>query len=329
MNFETVAHPRDGYEVRVIDHNPVADDFLDDVIDGLSKEKKSIDPVYFYDKRGSDLFYQICELDEYYPTRTEALIFDRYGQEIANHIPKDSLVVELGGGGSRKIDALLKHGRIGRYIPTDVSQQHLLSTAEDISRDYDGVQVACIVGDYMVHDLPSSLYQHEDRAIFFPGSTIGNLCEEDRVSLLKKIRNFIGQGHFLVGFDLVKNIDILERAYDDREGLSAQFNLNLLARINRELGGDFDLDMFSHKSFFNRKDSRIEMHLESLIDQNVTVGGRTFSFKKGETIHSENSYKFTVDGFVEQARSLGFELVDSWTDDNEYFAEVLLKGKAH
>ena len=319
----------EGKAVGFLEENPYEENFLSHVLLGLAKPVKKIDPVYFYDKTGSDLFYRICQCADYYPTRTEAQIFAQYKAAIAAHLPYGGLVVELGGGGSRKIDALLSSGRVGAYVPTDVSRGHLLETAKAIAADYKNLKVACVLGDYMVYDLPQSLKEaYKDRTIFFPGSTLGNLDLSSRRKLFERVASFLGAGYFLLGVDLVKDIKVLERAYNDSEGLTARFNKNLLTRINRELSGDFDLDAFAHRAFFNKEKSRIEMHLESTKNQSVRVSGREFSFARGESIHTESSYKFVLDELIAFAKEFGFEFKKAWQDDRGYFAEILWQGGA-
>ena len=315
-------------KVEIIDLKPKRSDFLEDVQEGLGLEQKAIKPIYFYDVLGSQIFYKICETKEYYPTRMDMEILFENSTFIARHMSKRASLVELGGGGSKKVSPLLSSGYFNHYIPIDISSEALIETASEVSSDFPEVDVSCVVADFTLADFDCSIFHYDtEKLVFFPGSTIGNLSPLDRVSLLSRVRTILSPegGYFLVGIDLVKPTKILESAYNDFEGHTAAFNMNLLSRANRELNANFNLKAFKHRAFFNHDKSRIEMHLESLVSQQVMVGSQVFQFEKGETIHTENSYKFEVGSFVDVARGEGFEFVEAWYDDQEYFAEILFR----
>jgi L-histidine N-alpha-methyltransferase len=299
--------------------------FYADVVAGLSRPQKSIPPKYFYDERGSELFDAICDVPEYYPTRTETALLSRVAPELAERLCGFDHLVEYGSGASRKtrivLDAL-KH--LKSYVPIDVSEAFLLSVAEKLAADYPRFNVLPVVGDFTGKlTLPDEV--NDGRKIgFFPGSTIGNLGPEGGLEFLRKARALLGSNAaFLLGADLVKNEDVLRAAYNDRAGVTAQFNLNLLSRINRELGADFDECAFHHNAIWNRDESRIEMHLVSDTAQTVSINGNKFRFRSGETIHTENSYKFTPARLGTLAEKSGWKTETIWTDRDYPFAVAL------
>ena len=303
-------------------------EFLRDVLAGLSKPHKCLPCQYFYDAAGSELFEQITELPEYYPTRTETAILQAHAQEIATALGEQILLVEYGAGASTKtrilLDALV---RPAGYVPIDVSEDFLLHTAQVLRADYPGLPVHPVVGDFMIRfGLPQD---SQGRPVgFFPGSTIGNLSDEEIAAFMTAAHALLGmESQFLIGVDLRKEAAILVPAYDDAAGVTAKFNLNLLARINRELGADFDLSGFVHRAIWNDAASRIEMHLESLRPQIVRIGGQSISFRAGETIHTENSRKFTIDSLRPLLEHTGWNLNKIWLDENRYFAVLLLSAK--
>lgn len=303
-------------------------DFEADVVRGLSLPQKALAPKYFYDAEGSRLFEAICELPEYYPTRTEIELLRRVAPEIAALVPEGAALVEFGSGASRKTRILLDAApQLAAYAPIDISPEALAQAAAAIRRDYPNLLVAPLTEDFtQALRLPPSV---ASRPIvgFFPGSTIGNFGPEEARDLLARAHRLLGEGaRFLVGIDLVKPAPVLRAAYDDALGVTAAFNKNLLVRINRELGGDFDLDSFEHRARWNEAESRIEMHLESLAAQSVRVAGQAFTFDAGETLHTENSYKFTIEGFAELAASGGWRLERQWASADPAFAVVLLAG---
>lgn len=310
-------------EVGATDQTTTLDSqFLSDVYLGLNREQKYLHCKYLYDQRGSQLFDMICELDEYYPTRTEAQITRDNASAIAQSIGTDSVLVEYGSGSSHKTRLLLDQLENPRaYLPVDISEEHLFRTAEQLQGEYPALDIQPVVADFTEgFDLPSD-YADGRVCVYFPGSTIGNLEPEDSLLLLENIAWQCGpEGSLLIGFDLEKSVDVLERAYDDSDGVTAEFNLNLLRRMNRELDADFDLDQFAHVAFYNTELSRIEIYLESLCSQSVTVGDEEFEFDEGERIRTEYSHKYTVEGFAEVAAQAGLCANRVWTDEADYFA---------
>ena len=303
-------------------------DFLADVLTGLSRSTKSIPPKHFYDDTGSELFEAITGLEEYYPTRTEIALLRGAASQIARHIPEGTALVEFGSGASVKTRILLDAApQVEVYAPIDISPSALAGAAQAIRADYPGLDVAPLRDDFTnALALPAAC---EGRPIvgFFPGSTIGNFTTGEALEFLEGARRLLGPGAaFIVGVDLVKDAQTLVAAYDDAKGVTAAFNKNLLTRINRELGGDFDLGAFEHRAIWNDAESRIEMHLVSLKDQAVRVAEATFQFKTGETLHTENSHKFTVKRLGDLARAAGWRLEREWVNDHPAFAIVLLRG---
>jgi len=311
------------------DLHPEPDDLLSEVIAGLRSEQKTLPCKYFYDAEGSRLFDRICELDEYYPTRTEVGILSQQASEISDAVGKNALVIELGSGSSTKTHGLLRAlVDPAGYLPVDISRDHLSEAAERIASQFPTLPVWPVCADFNVEiDLPDYGMEERTRLIFFPGSTIGNFDGADRLTLLRRMLDLCGPhgGQLLIGIDLVKDIARLENAYDDAKGVTAAFNLNLLHRINRELDVDFDPDRFAHRARFNTDQSRIEMHLVSQLEQCVEIDGQTFHFEHDESICTEYSYKFTIDGFGAQAAEAGWALENSWTDHENLFATLLLR----
>jgi dimethylhistidine N-methyltransferase len=299
--------------------------FLKDVLDGLSKPQKSIPSRWFYDQAGSELFEQITELPEYYPTRTEIGILNDNVTEIAEMIGDGSLLIEYGAGASTKTRILLDAlPDMAGYVPIDVSEDFLLYTADALRTDYPNLPVFPVVGNFMsqiaLPDLPS-----DRKTGFFPGSTIGNLDDDDIEAFLNNAHDLLGVGNqFLLGVDLRKSPDILIPAYDDAQGVTAAFNLNLLTRINSDLGADFNLDAFSHEARWNDAASRIEMHLVSQRNQSVSIGGKSFAFHRGESIHTENSRKFSIETLTPVFEKTGWTLKKTWSDTGNLFAVVML-----
>ena len=300
--------------------------FQRDVLAGLSARPKRLSSKYLYDEAGSHLFEAICDTPEYYPTRVETALLRAVAPQIAAHIPGGAVLIELGSGASLKTRVLLDAAPdIGAYVPIDVSRDALTAAAQSIARDYPRLQVSPVLGDFTRPlSLPSTA-SARPRVGFFPGSTIGNFEAEEAARLLRDVRGLVGAGGlFVVGVDLVKPLEVLRAAYDDAGGLTAAFNLNLLARINRELGADFDLGGFAHRAVWNGDKARIEMHLESLRPQTVRVGASTFTFAAGETIHTENCHKYSVEGFAALAAESGWQVFDQWTAPEPSFAVFLL-----
>jgi dimethylhistidine N-methyltransferase len=301
--------------------------FLADVWDGLGASPKVLPAKYFYDAAGSALFEQITVLPEYYPTRTELGILDARGPEIAALLPEGAALVEFGSGSTAKLRRLLRHlPGLSAYLPVDVSGEFLREQAGLLRGDFPDLAVEPVVADFTrPFALPEGV---ENRALagFFPGSTIGNFEPGEAARLLDVFGRILGPGATLVlGVDLVKDRSVLEAAYDDAAGVTAAFNLNLLHRINRELDGEIDPDAFAHRAFFNEAASRIEMHLVSRRAQSVRVAGRGFAFAEGESIHTENSYKYTLDSLRALAARAGWASVEAWTDREELFSVHALR----
>jgi L-histidine N-alpha-methyltransferase len=297
--------------------------FLADVVAGLQARPKTLPSKYFYDKRGSQLFDLICELPEYYPTRTEIDIMSHHAPDMAKVIGSQAAVVELGSGSSQKTSYLLAElERPVAYVPVEISRDYLEEAAERIEAKFPDLEVLPLHADFTLpFPLPPTSRPVAKRVVYFPGSTIGNFSGEAADHLLQQIARLAGPGGgLLLGFDLVKERHVLEAAYNDTQGITAAFNRNLLARINRELGGTFPLDRFAHRAFFNADDSRIEMHLESLVDQQVTVGSHRFDFRRGETIRTELSHKYRLGEMCCLARQASLRHTATWTDARQYFA---------
>ena len=301
--------------------------FAEAVSAGLSAPRKTLSSKWFYDATGSELFEAICETPEYYPTRQEMALLADIAPEIAAHIPGGSRLVELGSGASLKTRLLLDAApQIASYAPVDISPSALDAAARSIAKDYPALTVSPITADFSSDALELATDDGAARVVFFPGSTIGNFAPAPAVDLMKRMAAFAGpEGLFVVGVDLVKDAETLVAAYDDAAGVTAAFNLNLLTRINRELGGDFDPANFAHRAAWNRLESRMEAHIEALEATTVRVGGETFDFYRGETIHTENSYKYTIDGFEALARRAGWRSVKHWISPAPEFAVFLLK----
>jgi dimethylhistidine N-methyltransferase len=304
-----------------------SDSFADHVIAGLGEEQKWLSAKYFYDTVGSELFEQITRLPEYYPTRTELKILHDHASDMSGYIPLSAALVEFGTGSTKKARILIDAApQLAAYVPVDISAEFLNREAAAVRRDLPWLAVLPVAADFTRDfDLPPQI-RARPRVGFFPGSTIGNFEPEDAAEFLRQAGRILGPGaSMIVGVDRIKDTAVLNAAYDDAAGITAKFNLNVLARMNRELGGKFDLAAFRHRAFYNAEAHRIEMHLESRKAQSVTVAGRTFEFRKGETIHTENSYKYTVESFRALAERAGWRPMATWTDENDYFAIHALK----
>ncbi|QJW95529.1 L-histidine N(alpha)-methyltransferase [Frigoriglobus tundricola] len=301
------------------------DQFLADILTGLSRPQKRLPSKYFYDAAGSRLFDRITELPEYYPTRTELAIVTAHAAAMADRCGPRCLLIELGAGSLVKVRLLLDRlDRPAGYVPVDVSGEHLRSAAAELGADYPGLGVAPVVADFTrPFELPP--VPAARRVAYFPGSTIGNFDPSEADDLLRRVAGLVGPGGgLLLGLDLRKDPAVLEPAYNDTRGVTAAFNRNLLVRINRELGADFDPTAFRHRAFYNRERDRIEMHLVSAAEQSVQVCGRAFAFRAGESIHTENSYKYDLDDFARRAAECGWRAGASWTDEQRYFAVTYL-----
>lgn len=305
-----------------------ADPFREDVLKGLSQAQKTLPSRWLYDAEGSRLFDEITELPEYYPTRTELSILRTYAAEMAGMIGPEAVLVEYGAGSLLKVRLLLEAlERPAAFVPVDISASHLQAAADELKTDYPDLLIKPIASDFMASNLGEALPQSAGRAAgFFPGSTIGNLSDADIHRFLANARADLGErACFVVGLDQPKSPDILVPAYDDAQGVTAAFNKNLLTRINRELGGNFDLEAFAHEARWNAPESRIEMHLKSLKAQTVTVAGERFDFEAGETIHTENSRKIPLEAFTDMAARAGWKLTRRWSDDEGLFVVMLLE----
>lgn len=301
--------------------------FLTDVIRGLSKPKKTLDCKYLYDERGSELFDQICDTEEYYPTRTELQIMRDNADSIAYQIDEGVMLAEYGSGSSVKTRILLDAlNQPVAYVPIDISEEHLLKTAGSLQLAYPDLEVLPLVADFTKpFELPVANNTPTHVALYFPGSTIGNFTPDEAGELLKVMTSILGpKGGLLIGIDLQKDVSVVEAAYNDAAGVTAAFTLNLLDRINSELDADFNVDAFQHKAIYNAVEHRMEMSIVSLAEQKVVLGNRAFKFSKGEGILTEYSHKYTIEGFAEFAKRYGFTLHKHWTDDREYFGVLHL-----
>jgi L-histidine N-alpha-methyltransferase len=313
---------REATRIAFFDHSPEEESFREAVLAGLSRPDRAIPCRFLYDEKGSALFDRICELEEYYPTRTETSILTARAAEIARLVGPAAQLIELGSGSSVKVRILLAALEApAAYIAVDISRDHLRRAAEALAADIPHVQVAAICADYSAPFPLPALPEAGRRMAFFPGSTIGNLEPEEALRFLRAWARRLGPGAaMLIGVDLRKDPDVLHAAYDDREGVTAAFTLNLLARANAELGADFDLDGFAHEARYDEEMGRVEIHLRSLKRQTVRVGEHAFAFEAGELIHAEHSYKYAVDGFQDLARRAGFAPAEVWTDPNGLFS---------
>jgi L-histidine N-alpha-methyltransferase len=295
--------------------------FRQDVIAGLSLPQKALPPKHFYDAAGSRLFERICRLPEYYPTRTELAITRARLGAIARFAGSGGVLLEYGSGESLKTRLLLRALRPSVYMPVDISEDALRQAVAKLRRAFPGLRIAPLAGDFSRPlDLPR-FRGRDRRVVYFPGSTIGNLTPQEAQAFLRMTRGQVGpRGAMLVGVDLKKDANLLHAAYNDSRGVTAAFNLNLLSRINRELGGDFDLRRFAHYAFYNAPLGRVEMHLASLRAQTVNVGDHRFAFERGETIHTENSYKYSIESFQALAAESGFRGAKVWTDRKGLFS---------
>jgi dimethylhistidine N-methyltransferase len=303
------------------DQHPEVSDFREDIIQGLSAAEAYILPKYFYDETGSRLFEEICNTEEYYPTRTEVGIIRDNIDDIVETLGKDCLLIEPGSGDSYKVRLLLDALRPIAYLPIDISRRYLQDEAQKLAAEFTWLKVHAVCADFTGKlELPYHV-EATKKVAFFPGSTIGNFLPEQAVFVLDEIRKMVGRGGgLLIGVDLQKDRGILNAAYNDKEGYTEQFNKNLLLRINRELGADFDLDQYKHHAFFNEEKHRIEMHLISLQDQQVTIDGQVFEFKKDQAILTEYSHKYTIEHFQRLAEEAGFRSAKTWIDENGLFS---------
>jgi len=298
--------------------------FLKDILNGLAQNPKSIPPKYFYNEIGSKLFQAICELDEYYVTRTEMAILQKAKHELSEMIGTQAQLIEPGSGAGEKIQVLLSTLKNpNAYIPIDISAETLFQSSQIIQNLFPGISVLPIKGDFFhSFQLPQASNNHsKKRVIFFPGSTIGNFLENEIKVFLANMLAILQPGDLLIiGIDLLKEKAIIEAAYNDSKGITAEFNLNLLHRINQELDGKIDPATFAHRAIFSSTKKRIEMHLVSLIHQTLKIGSHSFTIKKGETIHTENSTKFVLSEFKQLVEGVGFTHQKNWIDRKEYYS---------
>jgi len=308
-------------KVQLYDLHPPLDDFRTEVLAGLGRLPKSVSPKFLYDKQGAELFDAICTLDEYYLTRTEMAILSTNAGEIATLIG-DGVLIEFGSGSSQKVRIILDAmPQMPIYVGLDISKQHLQESCTQLAKDYPGLEAIAICTDYtqplQLPDIPSIRNKH--KIGFFPGSSIGNLEPQEAVQFLKNTAPLLEQGDLLIGVDLKKDKAVLEAAYDDSQGISANFALNLLTRINRELGADFEVANFKYQAVYNPV-GRIEMYLISLVDQIVHLDDVEISFLAGELLRTENSYKYSISEFQEIATLAGFQSKRVWTDPQQLFS---------
>lgn len=310
--------------VDVTHPEPLMRILLSEVITGLSHAQKKLPAKLLYDQRGSEIFEKICRLPSYYPTRTETKILQGNAPEITKLIGENSLIIEPGSGAAEKVRILLSSmsGRI-RYVPIEISREILLRTSQELIQEYDGVEVFPVCADFTKNlSLPLTVgHQTGKKVLFFPGSTIGNFEPDEARNFLSKASQMVGPcGGILIGVDTKKDPETLRLAYNDPEGVTSDFNLNLLARLNREMNADFIAHHFRHEAIYNEEKGRVEMHLKSLLPQLVRVNQTLFRFQEGETIHTENSYKYSVDEFSRLGETAGLSLVNHWVDEGSLFS---------
>lgn len=314
---------RESARTTIRDLGPDASRLRDEAWAGLAGARKTLPCKYFYDARGSALFEQICHLPEYYPTRTELAILEAHVHEMAECLGPRCLLIEFGSGSSRKTRLLLDRLREpAGYVPIDISRAALADSVRALTAAYPGLEILPICADYSQSlELPHARIQPARRAVFFPGSTIGNFTPPDATRFLARMSRIAGiGGGILIGADLRKAPRVLEAAYDDAAGVTAAFNCNLLVRLNAEVDADFRLDRFRHRAVWDEEAGRVEMHLVSTVEQEVHVAGRRFRFAAGESIHTENSYKYTIDGFARLAEDAGLTVRRVWTDERGWFS---------
>lgn len=303
-------------------------DLTENVLEGLKKPDKTLSPVWFYDELGSLLFDHICELPEYYLTRTEIAIMRAHAPEMAEHVGRDAAIVELGSGTSLKTRLLLDRIEMpATYVPVDIAREHLLDAAGAIARDYPDLRVIPVCANFaQPFELPAYVANSRRRVVYFPGSTIGNFETEEATHLLRRMRGMIGDsGAVLIGVDLRKDPRILHRAYNDEAGVTAEFNINALRHLNRELGADFDLDAFEHAAIWVENKSRIEMHLISKHDQRVHIADQEVTIERGERILTECSHKYTLESFADLAAAADLGVARVWMDPQKQFSVQLLE----
>jgi dimethylhistidine N-methyltransferase len=295
--------------------------FAGDVIEGFTRQPKRLSPKYFYDAAGSELFEQITLLPEYYPTRTELKILRDRGAEIAKLIPQGAALVEFGAGATTKVRLLLDSCKFDAYVPVDISGDFLNAQAHALGKDFPALDIYPVTADFTAPFALPAEVKAMPKVGFFPGSTLGNFEPHEASNFLRSAQKILGKGaQMIIGVDLEKDERVLHDAYNDAAGVTARFNLNVLVRINTELGGNFDLSAFTHRAIYNRERHRIEMHLISRKAQTVRILGRSFAFRAGETIHTESSYKYSLERFIALAQGSGWKPIASWTDAKRMFS---------
>jgi len=307
--------------VVLINLHPRARDKRAEILSGLQQEQKSIDPKYFYDSRGSELFEQITSLPEYYPTTTERQILKRNAKAMAESCGQNCVMIEPGSGSSEKVRLLLDELKPAAYVPMDISAEFLKRAAIQLAHEYPWLKIHAVCTDFANQEnIPEGIPVGR-RVVFYPGSTLGNVKPAEASKFLRNLGRWLDQdGGVLIGIDLHKSTRILEAAYNDKQGITARFNLNILNNINALTNANFDTSRFSHHAFYNKQAYRIEMHLVSKEDQVIDLGDIKISLARGETIHTENSYKYTMESFHEIARSAGFTIRSSWLDKQQLFS---------
>lgn len=305
------------------DFHPSIDDLYHEVLNGLQQPQKTLPTKLLYDEQGSKLFDQITTLDEYYPTRTEIAIMKQYIGEMGQVLGENTLLLEYGSGSSLKTKILLEHvPNLAGYVPVDISKEHLLQSAEMLRGLYPHIPILPVCADYHhPFSIPRPTRNISHNVIYFPGSTIGNFHSKQAIRFLKQAAYICGEnGGLLIGVDLEKDRATLNAAYNDRKGITAAFNLNILHHVNRILETNFDINNFEHHAFYNNDIGRIEMHLVCLSEHQVQLGKNVISFQKGETIRTESSYKYTIPKFQNLVKQAGFVPVKVWTDDQSLFS---------
>ncbi|MGH8161734.1 MAG: L-histidine N(alpha)-methyltransferase [Gammaproteobacteria bacterium] len=310
------------------DQSPAWREELARLQQGLREPRKWISSMYFYDERGSRLFERITELPEYYLTRSELAIMRQHAGEIAVRIGPEAMIIEPGSGAGEKIGLLLRAlATAVAYVPIEIARGHLEASSAALAADFPELEILPVWGDFTrAVEIPLAEHAARRRVIYFPGSTIGNFEPVAAGALLANFAAMVGAGGgAFIGVDLVKGADVIEPAYNDAEGVTAAFNLNMLAHLNRRFRADFDLERFAHRAFYNASESRVEMHLESLVEQTVRLGGESFRFAIGETIHTESSYKYTDELFSALSAAGGFRIAQIWKDPERLFGVYYLE----
>ena len=320
-------------QVTAIKQSNITDtEFLNDVISGLTQQQKTLPCKYFYDDKGAALFEQITSLQEYYVTRTELSILGQYSQSIAQMLPENLSIIEPGCGSGKKVAYLLAHmANVKTFVPFEISEEMLSYSLAHLSPLFPDLAISPLLGDFthsqMVKQLTKdTALDSQTNLVYFPGSTLGNFAPVKAIEIMNNFHRLCGvNGYVLIGVDLVKERQVLLNAYNDKAGVTAAFNKNLLQRINNELNGTFNIDNFSHESRFNEQHSRIEMHLVSNCNQSVIINDQQIDFIEGESIHTENSHKYTLESFKQLAAQANLKLEQTWQDDSNYFALCLLR----